>query len=383
MRIALIMPGFSANDQDWCIPALFNLTCGLAQAHEVVVFTLRYPYRRGTYTLNGAQVHALGGGLTRGVGRARLWGRALAALQRASAEKPFDVIHAFWADEPGFLATLAGRRLRTPVVVSLMGGELACLPDIGYGGRLNRWNNWLTRWSLRRAERVTAGSHWLAQMALDLGYAPIRPIWLPLGVDTRMFRPNPFLPPRPSPGRQLLCVASLLPVKDHATLLRALALTPKCRLDIVGNGPLRAELKELATRLDVGARVTWRGEVPHGQVPALYRAADLHVLASRHESQSMATLEAAACGTLCVGTAVGILPELTPAAGLAAPGDVAGLARAIQWGLGDSAERRAAAQSSPVKARILYSLEAAQTRQQVLYAGLIDGLPLLSEDKTA
>lgn len=365
MRIALLTPGFSVDETDWCIPALLNLARGLAQAHDVHVFALRYPYRRATYDVYGAHVQALGGGLTRRWGRGPLWGRALAALRRAAAEAPFDVLHACWADEPAFLATLAGRWLGTPVVVSLMGGELARLPAIEYGGRLNRLNDWLTRWSLRRAPQVTVGSHWLAQLATDLGYVRQPPVWAPLGVDTALFRPNPSpLPPSP----HLISVASLTPVKDHHTLLHALTLLPDCRLTVVGDGPLRPELQALAARLGLGARVTWLGATPHEQLPALYQAAGIHVLASRHESQSLAVLEAAACGLLSVGTAVGILPEVTPPDGLAAPGDVAGLARAIRWGVTDSAERRAAAQSAHDLTRQHLSLAAAQTRWLSIYS---------------
>lgn len=364
MRIALLTPGFSAAETDWCIPALLNLARGLAQAHDVHVFALRYPYRQATYEVYGACVHALGGGLTRRWGRVPLWARALTALRRTAAAAPFDVVHACWVDEPAFLATLAGRWLGTPVVASLMGGELARLPAIGYGGRLNRLNDGLTRWSLRRVQHVTAGSRWLAQLAVDSGYVRQPPHWAPLGVDTALFRPNPSPPPA---AAQLLSVASLTPVKDHATLLHALALLPDCRLTVAGDGPLRPTLQALAADLGLAGRVVWRGAVTHEQLPALYAAADVHVLASQHESQSLAVLEAAACGVLSVGMAVGILPELIPAAGLAAPGDVAGLARAIRWGVTDSAERRAARQAIHARARQEFSLAAAQARWLAIY----------------
>src|SRR5262245_50711825 len=158
MRIGFITPGFSASEADWCIPALLDLVRELARDNEVHVFTLRYPHRRGPYTVYRATVHAFGGALVGGAGRAALLGRALAEISAQARRRPFDVLHGLWADEPGFLAVAAGRLLGTPAVVSLLGGELIAMPDIGYGGELSRINRWLIRPARRGAARVTAGA---------------------------------------------------------------------------------------------------------------------------------------------------------------------------------------------------------------------------------
>ncbi|MBC8075600.1 MAG: hypothetical protein H7Y32_05945, partial [Chloroflexales bacterium] len=60
MRIALIVPGFSADERDWCIPALLNLARALARGHTVQVFALRYPHRQGPYQVHNVPVYALG-----------------------------------------------------------------------------------------------------------------------------------------------------------------------------------------------------------------------------------------------------------------------------------------------------------------------------------
>ena len=56
MKIGLVVPGFSADEQDWCIPALLDYVRVLAQQAEVHVFTLRWPERGGTYSVYGATV---------------------------------------------------------------------------------------------------------------------------------------------------------------------------------------------------------------------------------------------------------------------------------------------------------------------------------------
>jgi hypothetical protein len=182
MRIALVTPGFSATENDWCIPVLLNLVRELARHHEVHVFTLRYPHHRLTYRVGGATVHAFGGAEIGGFGRLRLLGRALLALRRQHQATPFDVVHGFWSDEPGFLAVTSGRVLRIPSLVSVMGGELVSLPDIDYGGQTSGLNPLLTRFALRGAARVTVGSQYLQAIARQKLNSE-RLTLLPLGVE--------------------------------------------------------------------------------------------------------------------------------------------------------------------------------------------------------
>src|SRR5262245_28120732 len=142
MRVGLVMPGFSAGPDDWCIPALRIFAALLAQTDDVRLLTIRYPYRAGRYQVEGVEVTALGGALGRGQASLRLWRDALRTLAAEHRRRPFDVLHAFWATESGAITTLAGRWLGIPTLVSLAGGELVHLPSIGYGD------------GLRAAERV-------------------------------------------------------------------------------------------------------------------------------------------------------------------------------------------------------------------------------------
>lgn len=375
MRLGLITPGFSAGEDDWCIPALLDLVRELSSRHDVTVVTLRYPHQPGTYRVYGATVHALGAGTAGGLHRAPLMARGLMALRRAHRQAAFDVLHGLWADEPGFLAASAGRLLDVPAVVSLLGGELVALPEIGYGGQLSRSNRWLAGRALRQARAVTAGSAYLRDIA-SASVDRARLVVLPLGVDTRLFHP---LEPGQAPGDvagltgqfKLLHVASLAPIKDPSTLLRAVAFVanrhPGVHLHVVGDGPLRGQLEAEAHALGLGESVTFHGAVAHERLPAYYRAADLFVLSSRYESQSLVALEAAACGCPVAGTAVGILPELAPPEYLASPGDVPALAAAIEHSLDQPAQRLAAGRAAYDLARSRYGLQQAVPALEALY----------------
>lgn len=343
MRLAILIPGFSAGPDDWCIPAQLSLARRLSAEAEVHVFPLRYPHHRQLYQVERITVHPLGGGETRGIPRLALLTRAMAAVMREHRRRPFDVLHAMWADEPGFVAALVGEWLGIPTVVSLLGGELVALADIGYGGQLSLLNRGLVRVALRRASRVLVGSAYLRRLAAP--YTPSeRLICLPIGVNTDLFRPTPR-PDEPAVQLQgtpaLLHAASLVPVKDQATLLRAVARIvpefPALHLHLLGGGPLDRPLQAMTQSLGIHNHVTFHGPISHTAMPAYYRAADLCVLASRHEGQEFATLEAAACGRATVGTAVGLLPDLLPAPCVARPGDDEGLSAALRWALADPA----------------------------------------------
>lgn len=71
-----------------------------------------------------------------------------------------------------------------------------------------------------------------------------------------------------------------------------------------------ARLRDLARRLGVSDRVRFLGPTEHRGIPSLLRAADVAVVCSHTESFGLVALEAHACGTPVVGTAVGGLSHI-------------------------------------------------------------------------
>lgn len=378
MRIGIVTPGFSASERDWCIPVLLDLVRGLAATDRVSIVALRYPHRDTPYSVDGVPVLPLGGAEVSGLRRLAFLARARGVIARWARRERLDVLHAMWAHEPGFLATLAGRRTGVPTVVSLLGGELADLPDIGYGAGTSAVNRWLVRRALGAADRVHCASAWLGRIA-----APRVPserlVTVPLGVATERFGPaagegvtaGPELDGDPC----LLHVASLVAVKDQATLLRAFAgileTHPRAALHLAGDGELRADLERLAAALGVAERVRFLGHVRHDQLPALFRRADLHLLPSRWDTGPMVVLEAAACACPTLGTAVGYLPELGPAARTVPIGDPDAFARETSALLADreTLERMGEASRQLVLER--YRIEHTVEQLRALYRALI------------
>ncbi len=331
MKIALVVPGFSADEADWCIPAHTDTARALAERHTVHVFAMRYPHRADTYAVGGATVHSFNGVGSRGLGSARLWRGVMNAIADEHRRAPFDVLHSIFGSESGCLTVLAAKRLRVPSVVWLVNGELTGLREIGYGADLVLRQRWLNRVVLQLADRILCGCDALAESARARVSSArrTRVETLPLPVNTRRFQ---YERAASRDTARFINVGSLLPVKDQALLLHALSRVrshiPHAQLTIAGSGVLASQLQALTHELGLERAVTFAGNVPHDQLPALYHAADVFVQGSRHEGQGMALLEAAACGCAVCGTDVGALRDLGRRdAALTAPvGDVNALA---------------------------------------------------------
>jgi len=201
------------------------------------------------------------------------------------------------------------------------------------------WERLKIRASLRLASAVSAGSHYLLGLAQQrVPGARLR--LAPLGVDLELFTPGPR---RPATAR-LIHVATLTPVKDQSTLLRAFRLVCErvggATLEVVGDGPVRPELERLANELGISDAVQFRGPVDHAALPGVYRRGSAFVLSSRHEAQGMVAIEAAACGIPVAGTYVGVIPELAFSADVVAPvGAVDALAAGLAATLETSDQR--------------------------------------------
>lgn len=374
MRIALITPGgVDRTGSHRVIPCMLWLIERLTRAgHDVQIIALNQEPRPDRWRLLGAEVHNIGlrPRTLRGICR-------LLALHR---EKPFDVVHAFWAGAPGLIGG-AGRFLADiPMVLTLPGGDIVRLPEIGYGGHLTLGSRARTGLALRAAAFVTVPSETMRAQARSVGVAALR---VPLGVALDRWPPAP--PRRRDPGQpfRLLQVASLNRVKDQPTLLAAAARLRAAdlsfTLDIVGEDTLAGEIHARVAMLQLGEYVRLRGFQPQAGLRGWVDQADLMVFSSRSEGAPVAMLEAAVAGVPTVGTAVGHIAEYAPEAAIAVPpGDAEGLAAAILRLAGDedlrlrlaaAAQARALAEDADSTAAAFLDLYARAARGRKIVHG--------------
>lgn len=281
-------------------------------------------------------------------------GRALKALLR---DRRPDLVQI--EEEPTTLAAKqvfgAARRLGIPVVL---------LTHRNVDLQLDWWLRWRHRRMLRKLTGLVAGSDLAGTLARQ--DAPE----LPIAVIPQLGAVAPHEPQHvPHEGLAIGFVGRLVPHKGLDNLLQALALqrSAKWRLTIVGDGPERERLEQLATELRLAARVRWTGGLPAEQVANLWPDLDVLVIPSRssalwREANGQVLMEAMANEVAVLGTDSGVIPELIGDAGLVVPdGDVALLAAALE-GLSEANWRRTLAQAARARALRLYSDDAIAER---------------------
>ncbi len=234
------------------------------------------------------------------------------ALRRHLASWRPDLLNVHYASGYGTTGALAGFR---PTLLSVWGSDVY---DFPYESAIK---GWLVRKVLRRATAIASTSHAMAAQVRRLTPERRTVAVTPFGVDLALF------PVRPSSGGPLTLgiVKSLAPKYGVDLLLRAFAglcadaevraAQPACRLLIVGDGPQRDALVQLAARLGITDRTKFVGAVAHAEVPHWLHQLDIYAAPSRLDSESfgVAVIEAGACGLPVVVSDAGGLPEVVVA----------------------------------------------------------------------
>jgi len=236
-----------------------------------------------------------------------------------------------------FLGRIAGRSAGVPVVISA----------IRVAERFAKWHLWLDALTSGWVDRYVCVSDSVAAFSVTRGLLPPdKIIVIPNGVDVGSDCPQDRIARLSGDtldggpehltgkGRTVTFVGRLVPQKGVDVLLESAAtwlpLFPDTTLHIVGDGPQKPELTDLAARLGIDHRVVWLGYRP--DVTGILQATDLFVLPSRWEGMPNALLEAMSAGCPVVASDVeGVAETMGDECHeqLVWPGDPAALSRAV------------------------------------------------------
>ncbi|MEU2438884.1 glycosyltransferase [Streptomyces rubradiris] len=232
-------------------------------------------------------------------------------LARQWAQRPPHVVHAhFWMSG---LAALAGaRELNIPVVQTYH----------ALGTVKKRYQGTADTSPPQRLAVEEAIGHECARIIATcsdevaelkaMGLPEDRIGVVPCGVDPEQFTPVAHTRP-PGARKRLLAVGRLVPRKGFDRAIRALAGVPDAELliaggpeaDLLRTDPEAARLYGVAREYGVLDRVTLLGGVGRARMPRLMSSADLVLSLPRYEPFGIVPLEAMACATPVVATAVG------------------------------------------------------------------------------
>ena len=247
-------------------------------------------------------------------------------------------------------------------------------------GRILRAN----RVAYRFAHRVIGNSPSVSRLVeSEGGVSASRIVTIPNFLDEEAFEPIPIPERRrmlhelgvPEGAFVIGIVARLSPVKDHATLLRAIASLrdriPSLHCVLVGDGPEREAIEALATSLGIRDVVHLAGE--RTQPPNLHGLFDVSVLCSTTEAFPNSVLEAMAAARPVVATDVGGTPDAVHEGTtglLVRPSDPSRLADAILRLYQEPALRAKLGNAARSAARAGYSADAVIRQVEALYTRL-------------
>ena len=240
---------------------------------------------------------------------------ALPAIKAAiKAQGGADVIDAHYLYPDGVAATIIGRALNLPVVMTARGNDVSLIPRYPVPRRM------ILR-ACQRAAGVITVSAALKEGLVGMGADSDNVTVLRNGVDLKLFRPLDRQATRRRLGLEgptLISVGHLIERKGHDLIVEAMPSLPEYTLMIAGEGPEKAKLERRIAELGLGDRVRMVGSRPHAELPELYGAADALILASSREGWANVLLEAMACGTPAIATPIWGNPEVVakPEAGI-------------------------------------------------------------------
>ena len=161
------------------------------------------------------------------------------------------------------------------------------------------------------------------QLVVHYAADPARIATLAPGVDLALFSPGQRWAAREAIGLDhadgpfAVFIGRLQPLKGLDLAVEAVARHEARPHLVVVGGPSGADgeayvrkVRDRAAELGVSDQITWHEPQPHHLLSTYYRAADVVLVPSRSESFGLVALEAAACGTPVVATAVGGLPTI-------------------------------------------------------------------------
>lgn len=330
-----------------------------AKGHEVVVLTSRtrgLPRRATEAGVQVVRIRALGK-KSRATSTplsmlAYLLFGAMHLLSHCNKLRRFDVINTHFSLPTGPLGWLAGKVLSLPNVLTIIGGDIYD-PTKRSSPHRHFYLRAANRFLINSAEDVIAISSDTRHRAQHY-YGITRPIEVvPYG-----FRPL-HAPDRPrglggtNRHYRLISVGRLVKRKGFAFLIEALPRLPQdVELLLVGDGPLEAELKQVAARMGVTNRIAWLGYRSREEIYQYLQEAQCFVLPSLHEGLGIVVQEAMYAGLPVVATNNGGQVDLIKNGHnglLVEPGNVDALVRAINALYHDRASAQAMARRNKLE----------------------------------
>lgn len=227
-----------------------------------------------------------------------------------------DLVHAGPIQNCAFITALSGSR---PFLAMSWGYDLVMDAD------KSKWMQWMTRYTLKRADFFTSDANVSCDKAVAYGMNPEKTIIIPWGTDIEHFTPRKVestkkpattnrktktLAPGASAGVEirksvtLFCSRTWESIYGVDVLAKAFvkvaSVNPNVNLILLGGGSQGAKIRQILMNGGVLDRVHFGGQIGQRDLPRWYHMSDLYISPSHVDGSSVTLMEALACGLPCL-----------------------------------------------------------------------------------
>lgn len=226
-------------------------------------------------------------------------------------QEHIDMVHAHWILPQGFVGVFLKKLFKIPLLTTIHGSDLFPLK--------NRLFKKLQHFVIKNSDYITVNSNATRdELITRFPEHSFKVAVIPMGVNTDLFKKRNMKKPRKyEKNKILLFVGRLSDQKGLQYLIDSMRdisrYNQNVKLLIIGEGPYKKELEEIATNLGVGNNLEFLGSMPASDIAKYYNFADIFIIPSLStktgtEALGLSMLEAMASGCAVIGTDVGGIP---------------------------------------------------------------------------
>lgn len=242
--------------------------------------------------INGVSVHVMPKFMLGKLGY--LFGALI--LKRLFIDIRPDIVHAHHITSYGVISAIACIK---PLILTAWGSDVLLAP------KESRLIRIITSYALKKADTVTTVAEHMNKSIdqLNVGVKNIQVI--PFGIDTDLFK----CVARERKGNEkvkIICTRNFSPIYDVATLIKAIYMLKRRNIiletSLVGDGPLKDELKKMVTQLNLNEDINFLGYIENKNLPKSLAESDIFVSPSLSDGNNVSLTEAMSCGCFPVAT---------------------------------------------------------------------------------
>jgi glycosyltransferase involved in cell wall biosynthesis len=281
----ILTPGFAATENDsTCLPMQQSLIRTLNEIFphlKIVVLSFQYPYRVDNYQWYGARVHSFNGRNKGGIARLLLRKKIGARLQQLHRSETIVGLFSFWYGECAAVGKKFGAAHNIKHFSWLLGQDA------------RKGNKYPGRVPPNANELIALSDFIQFEFEKNFGIKPayvippaINSKHQPLGTLRKEF--------------DILAVGSLIPLKQYSLLIPVISQIkkhiPTVKAVVIGKGPEKKKLEDLAAKAGLEDNLQFIGELPHGEVGKMMQKATVFLHPSSYEGFGVVCLEALYAG---------------------------------------------------------------------------------------